>query len=175
MKPARKPLSTLGLVLLLTQLSIGAKATAQVETQPESQGQQRVTILRGRILADLALQFHGAGLGPKYQTFIFGVEQNDGHIQPVKISYVYFGRSGLASGLFDYTKRFELRAVREKRCDDSVEHLSWVKNSDSSGRELPPTYVLRLLDGVPDALIKPEMNLPCYFVGEGHLRLVPAE
>lgn len=124
--------------------------------------QQQVTNLRGRILADLALQFHGAGVGPKYQTFIFGVEQGDGNVQPVRIAYAYFGQSRLPSALFDYTKRYELKAIREMSCDESVEGLSWVKNIDTSGRELPPTYVLRVLDGVPEALLKPEMNLPCY-------------
>ena len=173
MKPAREHLPSLRFMLLVTLLNVCAYAVAQTETKPVPEGEQRITTLRGRILADLAVQFPGAGVGPKHQTFIFGVGQDDGRIQPIRIDYRYFGRNRLPSGLFDYTKEYELKAIRETSCDEAVGRLSLVKNVDSSGQELPPTYVLRLLDGVPNSLLKPEMILPCYSVGEGHVRPIP--
>jgi hypothetical protein len=172
MKSARQILkSTLRLVLLLALLNAGVRAVAQTETKAVSDLQ---TTLRGHFLADFTFQFSGAGVGPKWETFIFGVEQADGRTRPIRIAYAYYGQR-LPSAFLDYTKRYELKAIREKSCDESVNGLSWVKNVDTSGRELAPTYVLRVLKGAPNVLLRPQLTLQCYIVSEGHLRLVPGQ
>jgi hypothetical protein len=131
--------------------------------------------MRGHVLADVESQVHGAGLGPKYKAFIFGWEQSGGNVLPIKIGYAYFGRHSLPSSFFDSTKHYELEAVRDASCDETVGSLSLIKNVDSSGRELPPTNVLRTLEGTPEGLLKPETNLPCYIVGEGRFKTVPSD
>jgi hypothetical protein len=127
-------------------------------------------LIRGRVLADIAWQAHGSGLGPKYETFIFGWEQIDGSLLPVKIAYAYFGKNGLPASFFNFTRRFELKAVQQKQCEQTVGNLSVIRNIDPSGQELSSSNVLRPLHGVPNDLLKPEMNLSCYIVEEGKFK-----
>jgi len=99
----------------------------------------------GQVLADVSTLTFGAGLGPKYTSFIFGVEEGGStHVVPVKISYAFFKSDGPPpESFFGYSKRYELQGLREPKCDESVNSLSYVKNVDESGKPLPPTYVLR--------------------------------
>src|ERR1700694_3782608 len=52
------------------------------------------THLVGRVLAGISSLTMGAGVGPQYQTFIFGVESTNGQgertVTPVEVLYAFF-------------------------------------------------------------------------------------
>lgn len=50
--------------------------------------------------------------------------------------------------------------------------LSYVKNVDESGKPLPPTYVLRFLEGAPKVVLKPDAVLPCYVLRPDNYKLL---
>jgi hypothetical protein len=58
--------------------------------------------------------------------------------------------------------------VRTPRCDESVKKLSYEENEDETGKPLPPTYILRMMDGAPKDLLKPDSVLPCYLLRPGN-------
>jgi hypothetical protein len=130
--------------------------------------------LVGRVLADVSTLTFGAGLGPKYTSFIFGVEEGGStHLVPVKVSYAFFKSDGPPlESFFDYSKRYELKAIRDPKCDETVDSLSYVKNVDESGKPLPPTYVLRFSKGAPKVVLKPDAVLPCYALRPGNYKLI---
>ncbi len=153
---------------MLTSVSVAQK------TPDDQVASEKTRPLVGRVLADVSTLTFGAGLGPKYTSFIFGVEEDGStHVVPVKISYAFFKSDGPPpDGFFDYSKRYELQAVRESKCDETVDSLSYVKNADESGKPLPPTYVLRFLKGAPKIVLKPDLVLPCYVLRPGNYRLL---
>ena len=153
---------------VLTSVSLAQK------TPDDQVAAEKTRPLVGRVLADVSTLTFGAGLGPKYTSFIFGVEEGGStHVVPVKVSYAFFKSDGPPpESFFDYSKRYELQAVREPKCDESVNSLSYVKNVDESGKPLPPTYVLRFLDGAPKVVLKPDEVLPCYVLRPGNYKLL---
>jgi hypothetical protein len=133
---------------------------------------EKPTPIVGRVLADVGSLAFGSGLGPKYTTFIFGIENRAGVITPVKISYAFFKSQGPPpDSFFDHSKLYELQAVREPRCDEALSSLAQIKNVDESGKPLPPTDSLRVLDGTPKGILKPDLVLPCYVVRAGKYRM----
>lgn len=68
----------------------------------------------------------------------FGIEHldwppGDGskRLAPIQIVYAFFPSDGLLpDSFFDCSKRYELQAVRDTRCDESVESLSYLKSVD---------------------------------------------
>lgn len=153
---------------VLTSVSVTQK------TQDDQVATEKTRPLVGRVLADVSTLTFGAGLGPKYTSFIFGAEEGgSAHVVPVKVSYAFFKSDGPPpESFFDYSKRYELQAVREPKCDESVNSLSYVKNVDESGKPLPPTYVLRFLKGAPKVVLKPDAVLPCYVLRPGNYKLL---
>lgn len=109
-----------------------------------------------------------------YLSFIFGVQEAGSEdVVPVKVSYAFFKSDGpLPDSFFDYSKRYELRAVRDPRCDESVNSISYVKNVDESGKPLLPTYALRFVEGASKAVLKPDAVLPCYMLRPGNFKLL---
>ena len=131
--------------------------------------------LVGRVLAWKETFGFGAGVGPQYEVFVFGVERTRGaRVAPIKIAYAFFKTDGhLPDRFFDYSKEYELQAVRDTRCDESVEGFSYVKSVDhESGKPLPPTYVLKFLEGAPKDVLKPDMVLACYVLRPGKYRVL---
>jgi len=130
--------------------------------------------LVGRVLADISTLAFGAGVGPKYASFVFGVEEAGGaRVVPVKVSYAFFKSDGpLPDSFFDYSKRYELQAAREPKCDESVDSVSHVKNVDQSGKPLPPTDALRFLEGAPKDALKSDAILPCYVLRPGKYKVL---
>jgi hypothetical protein len=156
---------------VLTSVSMAQKT-------PDDQGvTEKTRPLVGRVLADVSMLTFGAGLGPKYTSFIFGVEEGGGvRVVPVKVSYAFFKSDGLPpDSFFDYSKRYELQAVRESKCDEAVKSLAYVKNVDDSGKPLPPTYALRFLKGAPKIELKPDAVLPCYVLRPGKYKVLTRE
>jgi hypothetical protein len=137
--------------------------TAQNRYAPK----QEEVSLKGRVLADVASLTFGAGVGPQYQKFIFGVEsknlQGQTVITPVEILYAFFKDQGpLRDEFFDHSKVYELNVVRDSQCDQTLSNLSYVRNSDETGKELPATRILQVLYGAPHDALKPDAILPCY-------------
>jgi hypothetical protein len=101
--------------------------------------------------------------------FVFEVERGrGGPVTPVKVAYTFFKSEGLLpDSFFDYSKHYDLQAVRDSRCDESVKSLSHVKNVAESGKPLPSSYVLRFLDGAPRDVLKPDAMLACYVLRPG--------
>lgn len=129
----------------------------------------------GRVLADIHGSL-GAGVGPLWSQFIFGVEphSNGKQVRPVLIAYLFYNFHSeglLPDNFYDYTKVYELEVFREPKCDQSVESLSWVKNIDESGRPLPPTYALSFLKGAPKDVVKSDSVLPCYTLRPNDYRI----
>jgi hypothetical protein len=153
---------------VLTSVSVTQK------TPDDQVATEKTRPLVGRVLADVSTLTFGAGLGPKYTSFIFGAEEGgSAHVVPVKVSYAFFKSDGPPpESFFDYSKRYELQAVREPKCDESVNSLSYVKNADESGKPLPPTYVLRFLEGAPKVVLKPDAVLPCYVLRPSNYKLL---
>lgn len=143
---------------------------------PAGQKRPQVTALTGRVLAYVDSMVIGVGVGPQYEKFIFGVESKGGDgqplITPVEIVYAFHKSDGLLPrSFFDYTTLYELRVVRDENCDAKVGALSYEKNEDSSGRSLPPTYILRVMEGAPKDLLNAESKLACYVLRPGDYRV----
>lgn len=111
----------------------------------------------------------------------FGIEHldwppGDGskRLAPIQIVYAFSPSDGLLpDSFFDCSKRYELQAVRDTRCDESVESLSYLKSVDvDSGKPLPPFYALRFLDGAPKDALEPDAVLACYILRQGRYRVL---
>jgi hypothetical protein len=157
--------------VLLASVWLPSHLPAQ-QRQPEG-AKKEDSIKVGRVLAYVNSISHGAGVGPKYETFLFGVESRDKAgrqiITPIEVVYAYHKNDGLIpETFFDHTKLYELRVSRNPECDASVNALSYEENSDETGKQLPPSNVLRILDGVPKDLLKSDLALPCYILYPGN-------
>jgi hypothetical protein len=132
-------------------------------------------VLRGRVLADVASLAYGAGLGPKWVSFVFAVETPTRRIIPVRIAYGFYKNEQLPPESFwDYSTLYDLDVKRDQKCDTTVEAISYEKNVDEHGSELPATYVLRLIKNAPVNALERETPSPCYVlsfdVSNCHLR-----
>lgn len=133
----------------------------------------RHEVLRGRVMADVAFPAFGAGLGPKWESFIFGTETSSGEVIPVRVEYAFYETEQLPPETFwDYSKLYELTVRREPKCDTTVKAISYVGNVDEQGNELPPTFVLQFTKNIPSASLKPETALPCYVLWHGEYKHV---
>lgn len=164
-------------MLTLLTFSWSLMLPAQKTPTSEPHTEKKIPLV-GRVLAWKQTFALGAGLGPQYEVFVFGVEKDRGvSVTPIKVAYAFFKSDGpLPDSFFDYSKRYELQAVRDTRCDESVEQLSYVKSVEhDSGKPLPPTYVLRFLEGVPKDVLKPDAVLACYVLRPGKYRAFTQE
>ena len=154
------------MTLVSPLIALAQKASPLKATSKET------TRLLGRVLAWRVIEESGAGLGPEYQVFLFGVEGYKGSsITPVKITYAFFRSDGsLHDSFFDYSKRYELQGVRYAKCDESVQSFSYAKNVDESGKPLPPINILRFVDGAPRDALKPDATLACYILRPGRYK-----
>jgi hypothetical protein len=134
-------------------------------------------LIIGQVLADVSSLTFGVGLGPQHTTFIFAIEQDGGmRVKPVKVSYVFFKSEGPPpDSFFDYSKRYELQVIRDTRCDERVDSLSYVKNADQSGNSMSPSYVLRFLEGAPKDVLEPDAILSCYILRPGKYKILGEE
>lgn len=132
-------------------------------------------ILVGRVLAQVERPY-GAGVGPLWQFFIFGVEsKSDGDkIKPVLVSYLFHNYKldpPLRESFFDHSKLYALAVVREGKCDEGVSTLSIVENETETGKPLPPSPGISFVEGASKDVLRPEMVLPCYVFSRGDYRL----
>jgi len=164
-------------MLMLLTLSCSLILPTQKASRSEPRT-EKTTRLLGRVLAWKETFAFGAGVGPQYTVFIFGVEGDRGaRVAPIKVAYAFFKSEGPPlDSFFDYSKHYELQAVRDTRCDESVEGLSYVKSVDhESGKPLPPVYVLRFVEGAPTDVLKPDSVLACYVLRPGKYKVLSQE
>jgi hypothetical protein len=82
-------------------------------------------------------------------------------LPPIKIMYKFYkSELPLPESFLDYSIVYELQLTRESSCDETGKSLSFEKNVDENGKQLPPTHVLRFLDGAPKDAIEPDAFLP---------------
>lgn len=114
--------------------------------------------------------------GQRYEVFIFGPdnEKKPGSPPvPVKVVYEFYrDEPNLPEKFFDFSSRYELTVVRDTKCDESVKSLSYETHVSESGKPLPATYILRVLDGAPTDVLKRDLMLPCFVLRPGQYRLV---
>lgn len=149
-------------------------STAQTVQKAKPSG-EKTTSLVGRPLAWKLPLFLGAGVGPLSEVFVFGVEKGGPEgIAVTKIVYTFFEPQGLLpNDFFDYSKRYELQVVRDPKCDEGLNNLSYIKSVDqASGKPLPPEYALRFSDGAPKDAPKPDSILACYVLRPGRYRVL---
>jgi len=157
---------------LLLVSTVQSKNSSAQESLTQNDNAKKITPIVGRVLADVESLAFGAGLGPKYTTFIFGVEKSGRAAVPVKISYAFFRSQGPPpDSFFDYSKLYALQAVRSAKCDEMVSSLAQVKSTDVSGKSLPPGDALRWMDGAPKGILKPDVVLPCYVLRPGNYKV----
>jgi hypothetical protein len=135
--------------------------------------------LKGHVLArveGLAYRINPLG-GQRYEVFIFGIdkwERTGKSAAPVKVIYKFYrDEPNLPEKFFDFSSRYVLTVVRDTKCDESVKSLSYEANVSESGKPLPATYVLKVLDGAPTDVLKPDLLLPCFVLRPGQYRVVP--
>ena len=127
--------------------------------------------LRGHVIADVVSTGFGAGLGPKWVTFIFMAEGAVGKVVPVRINYAFYETDQLPSPSFwDYQAKYELDVKRDRTCDTTVEAISYEEVTDENGQVLPPLKVLQPAKGAPLDVLKPETALRCYVLWYGRYR-----
>jgi hypothetical protein len=163
-----------GSFIVVFLLVAATMSVSFAQETPKNRSMDQTVSVVGRILADLQTIAFGSGLGPKYTVFIFGAEENGGKsLSPIKVTYAFFKSEGLPpDAFFDYSKRYELQVERDARCDESVKSLAYVKNVDESGKPLPPSYVLRFLEGAPKDALEEDAVLPCYSLRPGKYKIL---
>ena len=161
--------SAASMLISLMCAKLPAQSVPMPKVPPEAT--ERV---QGRVIAYVSSAAFGAGVGPQYVRFVFGIESQDKELKPVKILYAFFKSDGPPrDSFFDHSKLYELQAVRDPKCDESVSSLSYEKNVDSeTGKELPPTNVMHFLDGAPKDILKPDVVLPCYLLRPGRYKVL---
>jgi hypothetical protein len=169
-----KPVYIIGFALVALFVHALALPSTVQQTPKGRAAALKTQRLVGRVLASIGSLAYGVGLGPEHVRFIFGIEERGGAtVMPVKISYAFFKDEGPPpDSFFDYSKRYELQVIRDPQCDESWESLSYVKNIGQTGKPLPPTYVLRFLDGAPKLELRPQTVLPCYILRPGSYKVV---
>jgi hypothetical protein len=127
---------------------------------------ENATLLRGRVLADIASLTFGAGVGPQYQTFVFGIEpEHSDKVVPVKVVYAFFKNQGpLRDDFFDHSRVYELNVSRDSSCDERLDKLSYQPSEGPNGEQLAPMKVLQLVYGAPTDLLSGDRVLPCYIL-----------
>lgn len=103
-------------VAVLTSVSVAQK------TPDDQVATEKTRPLVGRVLAEVSTLTFGAGLGPKYTSFIFGVEEDGStHVVPVKISCAFFKSDGPPpDSFFDYSKRYELPSCKPSESQSAM-------------------------------------------------------
>ena len=115
--------------------------------------------------------------GQRYEVFVFGIDKWEKEAgwsaAPVKVVYEFYrDEPNLPAKFFDFSSRYKLTVVRDTKCDESVKSLSFEANVSHSGKPLPATYVLKVLEGVPTDVLKPDLILPCFVLRPGQYKVV---
>jgi len=170
--------------LVLSAFLLLASSTSQQDLSAEVPQSDNTVVgkqllMMGHVLArieGLTYRINPLG-GQRYEVFIFGIdkwERSSGKsASPVKVVYEFYrDEPNLPEKFFDFSSRYELTVVRDTKCDESVKSLSYEVNLSDSGKPLPATYVLKVLDGAPTDVLKPDLILPCFILRPGQYKVV---
>ena len=162
-------------VLIVCALA-GAFVQGTVQQKP---AKEKTTVVKGRVLTDpplLYLVSGGAGLGPLWSEFIFGIEspvKRGEPIVPIKVMYAYYDPTGkLQDEFFDHSKLYEFRLERDGTCDETVASISGMKAEGASRATAPEHLALHVLKGTTKELLRPDRVLPCYILRQGRYKVV---
>ncbi len=163
----------LSVLLACTAIVTGVAARQAAKT---TETKEPSKVVQGRVLARRAGLRDAVGNfdGLRRETFLFGVESKETSMQPlrpIKVVYKFYRRQPtLPESFFDYSVRYQLQAVRDSSCDETLDSLSYEEAADESGKPLGRDYVLRPLEGAPKELLKPDSLLPCYVLRPGNYK-----
>lgn len=139
---------------------------------------EKAIAVKGRVLTDPPLLYlisGGAGLGPLWSEFLFGIEspaKRGEPVVPIKVMYAYYDPTGkLLDEFFDHSKVYEFRLERDTTCDETVASISEAKDKGARGA-VPEDLALHILKGAPKELLRPDRMLPCYTLRQGKYKLV---
>ena len=172
--------------LVLSVFLLFASSTSEQDLSAEvPQGDNTVvgkqlTWMGGHVLARVE---HSTGWlinslgGQRYEVFIFGIDKWEKEAgwsaAPVKVVYEFYrDEPNLPEKFFDFSSRYKLTVVRDTKCDESVKSLSFEANVSDSGKPLAATYVLKVLDGAPTDVLKPDLILPCFVLRPGQYKVI---
>jgi hypothetical protein len=165
--------------LVLSVYLLLSSSTAQQDLSAKVPSGKQLTLM-GHVLARVE---HSIGYlvnplgGQRYDVFIFGIDkwERDGKsAAPVKVAYEFYrDEPNLTEKFFDFSSRYALTVARDTKCDETVKSLSYEATVSELGKPLPPTYVLKVLDGASTDVLKPDLLLPCFVLRPGQYRVVP--
>jgi len=169
------------LVLTLSMLLAPGSASEQDFPAKNRQSgntvaEKQLLMMRGHVLARIEGLGYRINLlgGQRYEVFIFGIDKWERawwSTAPVKVVYEFYRvEPNLPEKFFEFSSRYELTVVRDTKCDESVKNVSYEANVSESGKPLPATYVLKVLDGAPTAALKPDLMLPCFVLRPGQYK-----
>jgi len=144
---------------------------------PNASAERKIR-LKGRVLAAIDSMYSESGTSYRYQQFVFGVEAKDHQgkeiITPVLVTYsLPTAGDLLPKSFYDYSKRYELRAIKKANRDTLLESIAFIRYFGPDNKETePPTLILRLLDGAPKDILKMDMELPNYEMFSGDYRVI---
>jgi hypothetical protein len=120
-------------------------------------------VLRGRVVAFAAPSVIPAGSGPLKMLFIFETQAEEGTPTPVLVEYRFYNlQEAPPPRFFDYSNIYDLSVKRDRKCDSTVEEVSYEKVQDERGRPLPSRFILKNAKNAPSVSLKPDTALPCY-------------
>jgi hypothetical protein len=165
-------------LLLISSLLAILVLSTELSAQKISAPKEETIWIRGRVVASVGYLsgYLRGGFGDHYQVFVVDLDPKAERdpVTLVKIMYKFFykAESPLPDSFFDSSKRYEMQVFRDSSCDETLQNLSYQKNEDETGKQLPPTYILRPLDGAPKDIFRPDSVLPCYVLRPGGYKLL---
>ena len=113
--------------------------------------------------------------GQRYDVFVFGTDNGQEQANPpvpVKVVYEFYRyEPNLPERFFDFSNRYELTVVRDTKCDESVKSLSY-ETDLVPGNPPSPRYILKVFNGAPADVLKPDLVLACFVLRPGKFRTV---
>jgi hypothetical protein len=149
-------------VVTVSTLLLTVCAITAIDSGASSRKQPPPT-LSGRFVA----QVDGppiTGFGMNQQTYIFQQFSPFGtQFVTVSDTFLIYQPSLPNVGL-DYSKFYQLTAVRSEKCDDTLENISRRFVFDSHGRFVEMKYALTYANNYPSLTLPWQSPLPCYVV-----------
>lgn len=119
--------------------------------------------VKGKVFARINLFTYGSGVGPRYQSFIYQIESNQGNVekqtQLVRVIYQSFDmKDRLSKSFYDFSKEYELLLDRDTSCDEAPSDFGYQRTGEADNR----VSILKLLTSADKALLQENQIMPCY-------------
>jgi hypothetical protein len=103
------------------------------------------------------------GFGLNQQSYIFEMVSPLGS-QFVTLSDTFFIYEPHLTVVLDYSKLYKLKAVRNQKCDETIEDISRRSIFDSHGQFVEVKFALTYAKNLPSLTLPWQSPLPCYVV-----------